>query len=622
MRVPVDSVGAMIARERFNPFAAQAAGPSRTSFRYTSGYTIGRNNTDWVNGGDYQLLRGRLNLISNTEITMNRNTSGGRVSLRQNRRSTTDANWRTSTDLSLGGRAQLSGYDQFDPGSISNEQETKNEFQLSARTRQRYSRELTSELNLLTGVLDLENSSTIKRGLTADMNGRTRWMRGAWLSHELSGALNGNLARTRRPSSIGTLATRDVASSLRGALQLYPQEPVGLNLNYSARKTRVEIPTDADTLNRLLTSGATADGTLRLRLDNEHYLNLTGNAGTSTTLQGKRKDLAFRAQGRWTQGPWALDADFANTSAESRFLRRGTVPEYEDVLDRRSASARLTRPLGRKVIAELKGDISLSQSRPTALETGSSAPTIPRDSYDQRYRVEGRYVASERLTSRVAMEVGLARSINLPAASVANNTDTRTYRGEWSWSYRLLRGLTATQTNVVQADYQFYPFAEERNDLGLDFNTVTNLNATLTPRLSVEVIHNARQQPSGTWRVLDDGSGVLLPSDENRSYTLRSRVLWQPSPALSLNLTPEYQASDRTGTVNGVESPTRTSRRLTFTGGFNVNLELGRRGRLEGGVNRSFTADRATRYAGGVPTVSPVAEQDYWNGSLQLSWEL
>jgi hypothetical protein len=218
--------------------------------------------------------------------------------------------------------------------------------------------------------------------------------------------------------------------------------------------------------------------------------------------------------------------------------------------------------------------------------------------------------------------VGLTRSINLPASSTSNNTDTRSYRGEWRWSYRLMRGLTASQTNTIVSDYQFYPFAPERNSLALDYNAVTNVNAVLTPRLTVELSHNARQQPYGDWRVLDDGSGVLLPANESTNYTLRSRVTWSPSPALSLLLTPEYQASDRTGTVGGEEAPTLTSRRLNFTGAANINVPVGNRGNLTGTVGRTFSSDRTTTYSQGLPQASPLAEQDYWNGSLQFSWEL
>jgi hypothetical protein len=91
---------------------------------------------------------------------------------------------------------------------------------------------------------------------------------------------------------------------------------------------------------------------------------------------------------------------------------------------------------------------------------------------------------------------------------------------------------------------------------------------------------------------------------------------------MSFSLTPEYVASDRNGTSNGVEAPTRKSRRLNFTGGANLNLAIGRRGQLTGGVNRTFSSDRTTNYRAGIPQSSPLAEQDYWSGSLQLSWEL
>ena len=87
-------------------------------------------------------------------------------------------------------------------------------------------------------------------------------------------------------------------------------------------------------------------------------------------------------------------------------------------------------------------------------------------------------------------------------------------------------------------------------------------------------------------------------------------------------MTPDYQASNRNGTSNGLAAPTRRSRRLTFTGGANLNFTIARKGLLTGSINRSFSADQSTTFRSGLPTTSPVAEQDYWNGSLQLSWEL
>ena len=620
MGMPVDSVGVIIARERFNPLAAAAV--TSGSFRYTSGYNIAKTTTVWSNGGDFQLNRGRMILRNGTNIVMDRSTAGGRVSLRQTRESTTEANWRTSPMFSVGGRALITGFDAFDPNSTDNQGETKSEFQLSTRTRQQWSRQVTSDLNMFAGTLNLRNFGQVKRGFSGDVNGRLRVQRGQWLSHDLSGGVNGNLSRTGRPNSDVTLGTHDLAATLRGTAQIFQAAPVSANVNYSARRSTVETPTEADTVSRLLTSGYTVDATLRLRLDNDRFLNLSGNAGTSTSLTGMRDDMGFRAQARWAQGLWALDADYSHLIRDSEFLRRATSPAYRDDGDDNTASGQLTRPFGRRFTTKLSGNISLSQARPTPLEPNTTPPTTPRDTYRQSYRIEGVYTANERLNSGLALEVGLFRSINLPASSTSNNTDTRSYRGEWRWSYRLMRGLTASQTNTIVSDYQFYPFAPERNTLSLDYNAVTNLNAVITPRLSVELSHNARQQPSGDWRTFDDGTGALLPSIENTNYTLRSRVTWSPSPAFSVFLTPEYQASDRTGTVNGSEAPTRTSRRLNFSGAANLNIPVGRRGQLTGTVGRTFTSDRTTTYQQGEPLASPLAEQDYWNGSLQFSWEI
>ena len=613
MRVPVDSVGVTIARERFNPFLAGVSTAPRTTFKYTSGYDIAKTLTIWTNGGDYSYTRGRFLLRNSTNITMERSKAANTLSLKQRRDSATEANWRLSQDLSLGGRANIRGYDNL-RGATANEGETMQEYQLSARTRQQYTRDITSELNLFTGYLDLRNFGQIKRGLSGDLNGRTRYARGNWLSHELNGGVNGNLSRTRSPNSIVTLGTRDLAGSVRGAFQLYQLSPVSVNANYSARRASVEAP-EADTVKRLITSTVGADVSTRIRQNNDRFLNITGKVGRNVTLQGTRVDKEARAQGRWVQGQWAVDAQIGNSIGDSRY------PRYDDRQDNRQASTEITRPFGSKLTAKLTANISLVQSRSHATADSANPPT-PRDSYRQSYRGEVRYNQSEKFTSGVALDVGLTRSINLPASSTSNNTDIRSYRAEWRWNYRLLRGLTATQTNSIQADYTFYPFAAERNDLSLDYNAVTQLNAVLTPRLSVEVSHNARQQPRGDWRVQPDGSGVLLPADENLNYTLRSRVTWSPSPAMSLSLTPEYVASDRNGTSNGLEAPTRKSRRLNFTGGANLNISVARRGQLTGNVNRVFTSDRTTSYRAGLPQASPLAEQDYWTGSLQFSWEL
>ena len=122
--------------------------------------------------------------------------------------------------------------------------------------------------------------------------------------------------------------------------------------------------------------------------------------------------------------------------------------------------------------------------------------------------------------------------------------------------------------------------------------------------------------------MLPDGTGVLLPSDENLNYTLRATVSWAVAHGLSLSLVPEYLASDRTGTSNGVAAPTRTSRHLGMSGRANLDFPLGHRGHLLGDISRTFTDDRSTTYLNGLPQPSPLAQRDFWTGSLGLTWDL
>lgn len=621
--MPVDSVGPVLLRESFNPLASRAEGGRRVSndFRYTSGYNIQRSSSTWTNGSDYNLTVGKLFLRNATNINMDRYTTGGRVSLRQTRQSTTETGWKLSPDFSLGGRANLERFDAIDPGSTNNEGERKNEFQFSTRTRQRPLKGLTSEINLFTGLLDLNNVSQVKRGFSGDLNGRIRAVRGSWLSHDIFGQLTGNASRTRRPSSLNELATRDLSSNLRGTLGLYQNAPVGLNLTYSMRRTRVETATEADTINRILTENDAVDATVRLRKDNDRFLNLAGNLGRSELSSGTRRDQGAKANGRYALRGWILDGSYTNTETSSRFPRRNRAFGYNETVQANSSDGILQRQFTPKMTGKFTASIGLTQYRYVAT-ADSASPPVPRDSYRQGYGGELLYNRSERLNTGLKLDVGLSRTINIPARSTASNSDTRSYRGEWRWSYRLFRGLTVAQTNQITADYFFYPFAIARNQLALDYNTITNLAAVITPRLNIDLSHSARQQPRGDYLRLADGNEYFRRADGNENFTLRSRVTYSPSPALSLSLSPEYLASDRTGTSNGVEVRQRSNRRLNFSGQAVLNLKLGQKGQLSGNIGRTYYADRTTTYSNGEPKIAPLGEQDYWNGSLQLTWQL
>jgi hypothetical protein len=621
MHVDADSVGIFIDRERFNPLAANYSTNGQTTFKYQTDYSIGKTTTNWHNNVDFLTQRGPMLVRNNTDVSIDRNNSTAGLSIRNTRLSTTQATWRVTPRASMGGVAKITGFDAIDPGGLADQAERTAEFQFTSQVKRPMRRGFGVDANLLAGFLNVQNVSQIKRGLSGDLNGHSRQERGDWFAHDLTADVNGNLSRTRRPTSAFTLGTHDLSGSVRGGMQVYQASPVGLNVNYQARRTTVETPTDADTVNRILTTNASVDGTVRFRVDNNRYLNVTGNLGTSTTLQGTLHENGWKSQLRWVRGLWALDANGGNTLRHNQRPRQLNGGGYNDDTDDRSASVELNRPFGRRLTTKLNGEIGLSQFRSTVTADSAQPPT-PRDSYRQMYRIETKYLPTETFNTTVALEVSLNRSINLPSTSTSNNTDTRSYRAEWRWSYRLLRGLTASQVNTVQSDYEFFPFSPERNDLSLNYTSSTTLNAVITPRLSIDLTHNALQQPHGDWRVLPDGSGVLLPADENLNYTLRAQVAWQFSKGMSLNLIPEYIATDRTGTTNGEETPVRNTRRLALSGGANIDLPLGHHGHLTGDIHRIFSDDRSTTYRAGVPQPSPLAEQDYWQGGIGLSWDL
>jgi hypothetical protein len=620
LSVPVDSVGPLLLRERFNPLARGGAAPSATDFTYSSGYDIQRTSTNWSNGSQYHLQRGPLYLNNATNIELQRITSAGVVNLRQNREATTEAGVTVSKRLSFGGRAYQLRFFSADPGAAVDQNEVKNEYGLTAHGVAG-PRTLSSEINLRSGYLDDKSPSQIKRGLSSSADGRLRWQRGVNLSHDLSGSISGNASQTRRPGSLVELRTRDLSTNVRGNLSVAANAPVGLNVNYALRNTRVETPLDNLSINQIITRNNSADGTLRLRRDNDRYANVTGTVSRSASSTGSRRDTGGKGVLRWTVSGWALDASYSDTRSTSVYARQRGGGGYDDQGTSRNADGTLVRSFGAKIVTKLLASISLDRHRYVAA-ADSATPPSPRDGYRQSYRGELLYNQSQRLSSGLALEVSLNRSINISAATTGSNSDTREYRGEWRWNYRLFQSFTVSQNNQIVADYQTYPFAPARNSLSLNYNTITTMVAALPGGLSINVQHNTSQQPRGSYTKQPDGLDALQLSDDSKNYTLNASVAYRPFEAVGIHVEPRYQANDRSGTSNGVQSKQRADRRLELGGGVDLNLRVGRKGQLSGRVGRTYTDSRTTTYQDGIGTLTPRSETDFWNGSLQLSWSL
>src|SRR5262249_11221481 len=97
---------------------------------------------------------------------------------------------------------------------------------------------------------------------------------------------------------------------------------------------------------------------------------------------------------------------------------------------------------------------------------------------------------------------------------------------------------------------------------------------------------------------------------------------YTPSPVFSLSVQTEYLANQRATLATGSEVPQRNGRTLNFTGGGNLNFPLGSHARFTGDIRRTYRADRTITYQLGLPQPAPLSEYDFWNGRLELTWDM
>jgi hypothetical protein len=656
LRAPIDSVGAIMLRERFNPLATSAQQP--THFTYSTGYNISRQTTTWSNDTDYRSSFGSLLASNTTSIQISRtNASGGATEVNKSKSSRTQLDWKLTPGLSMGVQANLQGNESFSEGSIYNQSVTNNEYQFAVRSKQRLTRWLSSSFNALGGPFGQPNSSPEKKGFSGTVDGQATVTWSTWLTHDLTARTRGQFGRARLTDQ-EWLRTIDSSSELRGALGLWSSRPVAARVDYSLRRDQLQYPAliVADTMGVYLlrtqpTSNDEVTFSVQMRRGSNNYVNLSQKWGRGRGLiqVGTRLDLDHRlsndrslsADGHGQLRGWSLESHFTDSYPQTdtpafQQLSVGGQPitvnfrERDDVTSR-SVDARLSKSLTSRILFQASGAVSLVATRPQVtdssyrFQTGTARVTTiraPRDDYRQSYKLEGSYVRSERMTTGISLEVTRVLGLNLLSSGSSSNTETRSFNAEWHWNFRLLPGLTATQRNQMLANYLIRPFAANDDRLSLDYLTTTTLDATVTPRLRLQITHNARIQPSGDYKRSDDGLDYFSLSDEGRDYTLSGRISYSPAPAIQLSLDPYYHALTRRSTLDGRDVPTSAQRDLNLNGSANLNVQVSKKGQLTGYIGRNFVSTRSTRYPNGIAVLDPRTENDFWNGSLQFTWQL
>src|SRR5262245_44163720 len=92
MGMPVDSVGAVLEREHYNPLANQRE--RLTAFVYNTSYTITRQSTSWSNSATADLVRGPMVLHNLTTVRVDRVKEINVTSFHRSKVCNTETGWR------------------------------------------------------------------------------------------------------------------------------------------------------------------------------------------------------------------------------------------------------------------------------------------------------------------------------------------------------------------------------------------------------------------------------------------------------------------------------------------------------------------------------------------------
>lgn len=616
------------------------AGQQGVTFVYGSGYNTAQTQTNWSNTLDYTWVDGTRVVKNRTNVSLTRQTGGSKETKLQTRRSETSVGWLLSPRVSVGGRVNLYGSAHLDR-TIYSFNDDNSDVQMSMETKHDPLPGLHVEFNLYEGITNQDKGTTSRSGYLGEVNGRMRYERGAWLSWEMNGVLNGNHLKTRTLNT--PFRTTDLANRANGSLALFQAAPVSARIDFTYDAPHFEqVPPPSGTDSRLFVTSSssktrTVKGSMRFQGNNDTYVDVSGDLGDRQTPVNTgagnvtyADDVSFgndrnaTISGNTRILGWALNSTFILNRNELFTPRvRADSPRFHEraVSSSRSLETNVSRALTRRLTARMAGSISLD-SFDYSVNTTFAEATPDRDSPRQSWRVEGTYQASESYRNTVSLEVSRWQDLNISGTASASNTENRNYRAGWQWTARLTRGLTVNQTNSINAGYLRQLFSPSQNRLSIHYTTVTTLNALITPRLAMDVTHNADFEPSGAYRVNRDGVEAFSPSGDSRNYVLNASIRYTASPALTLTLNPVYYYRGNAVRTNGVSIPQRSVKTLSLSGGANVNLTIGNQGRLTGQITRQFNDQGTLEYAGPTAGVVHRTEYDYWNGSLQFSWKL
>lgn len=642
--VPIDSVGPIMLRELQNPLNVST---TNTTYTYTTNYRLNQNEKDWFNTSEYKISRRGVVVTNTTRVDFARYETSLTKSLTEPRTSTTDVSWLFSPRFSIGGEADLNWYDKVSSSGLSNDRDRTSTYQATMHAKPPNWNGFTSNFNATAGAFTSKKPAEDKGGLTTSTTGQVRYGAGNWLSNDARFSFQSSIS-----DLIGTdpipdddvhypkATAKDNIANVSGTFNLFRSRPVEFTSNYRLSNARVHTAIIAapDTLlgtgpltNKQLVRNVTRnlDATLRIQDSPNRSVSLGLNSSladnataTSLTANNTRDRSGFTTSGRYDFSLLKFDGSFTLGQSVARFPHRDAKGGYREDAHSRALSGHAQWTLIPRVITlDLNGDISLTQSRYARIDSPLTVP-VANDVASQSYLAKLGYNRWTRGNTTLSLGVRRDQRVNLPAASTASNSETRSYSAGWDWTYQLLQGLSATQTNRMNADYLAYPFAPSSNRLALNYSTQTTLNAVFNPRFTLILDHSARYQPKGNFRPLydSDPTEYFTLSDEDLSYSLTATITYKPASAVAFSIKPTYNASDRNTTVNDELAPQRQSRGLSMGATADLNFAVGKSGRMTGHINRNANWDNTTLYSSNGSVLPSSSHLSKWDSNLTLIW--
>jgi hypothetical protein len=243
--------------------------------------------------------------------------------------------------------------------------------------------------------------------------------------------------------------------------------------------------------------------------------------------------LHFDADANWILYGVSVKAKFSSDSSRYEYPRESVIrlsPGENNNTYNHSASLSLSRTLNRRTYATANASLSLLRY------VYDTKKKLDRDTANKRADLAVNYNPGRKVTMGLTFGASINQNVNISSASSQSNTDERIYTLQPSFTYRVTRYTTLTQTYSVTSDYTVYTFNETDNRYTGTWAVTSGVVTTLSPRVSLTFNHYAQLRETGSYRRNTDTSPRYFgKAQENHNQDITLMILYQPTRSLSVS---------------------------------------------------------------------------------------